>query len=306
LKASKDILKTLCYFDLFHYPLKRKEIYSFLPRIYKKDEFEIAIKELINSLLIFEIEDFLSLEDNLSLSERRKKGNTKAANLLKVAERIAVFLSWFPYVKGVAVSGSLSKNYAADKDDIDWFIITKSNRLWIARTILLSFKKLASLLGQQRFFCMNYFIDEQALEIPEKTLYSAIEIKTLLPLYGSTMFEKFFQANEWATEALPSTKTNAGNRKKRGSAFKWVMEHLLNNSLGNKLDNLLLHATLKRLKKKEHALQKEIIRGLLIGEKHVARHNPEVFQKELMIRYELKVAEVLERYNTIHNTAVAS
>jgi len=85
--------------------------------------------------------EFYCLFNNYALAERRKKGNDAAAKLLKKADKAANFIAAFPFVKGVAISGSLSKKFADEDADIDFFIITAANRLWLARTFLHLFLK---------------------------------------------------------------------------------------------------------------------------------------------------------------------
>jgi predicted nucleotidyltransferase len=131
------------------------------------------------------------------------QGNLRAQSLIVKATRIGAFLHKFPYVRAVAVSGSLSKNYADKKADIDFFIITKANRLWIARTILHLFKKFTFLVGKQNFFCMNYFVDEEALVIPEKNIYTGCGDRYMLPVAGTFTLNKFFDKNQWTKKWLP-------------------------------------------------------------------------------------------------------
>ncbi|MEZ5195381.1 MAG: hypothetical protein R2764_02960 [Bacteroidales bacterium] len=84
------------------------------------------------------------------------------------AKRFSTFISNFPYVRGISLSGSLSKGYIGDDPDIDYFIITKENRLWLSCTMLIAFKKIF-LFNSCKYFCVNYFIDTNNLEIEEKT-----------------------------------------------------------------------------------------------------------------------------------------
>jgi predicted nucleotidyltransferase len=51
-----------------------------------------------------------------------------AVKHIKKAKAVAKFLSWFPYIRGIAISGSLSKNFADENSDLDFFIITAANR----------------------------------------------------------------------------------------------------------------------------------------------------------------------------------
>src|ERR1700682_5319392 len=191
----KDILATLAYFNMFDFPLKKSEIFIFLGHCNDFPEFEQALNCLLKESAIFKIGDFYSLQNDYKLALRRHRGNEKAAIMLRKAEKAAAIIAAFPFVKGVAVSGSLSKYFADDNSDIDFFIITKANRLWIARSCLHIFKKLTYIFNMQDLFCMNYFVDEDQTCILEKNIYTAIEIATLLPLRGSNIFDKFFKEN---------------------------------------------------------------------------------------------------------------
>lgn len=107
--------------------------------VYKQQQFEENIQFMLDKKIIFQLGEYYSLTDDSSLMLRRKKGNERAAKQIRLAKRLAAFLSRFPYVKEVAISGPLSKNYADERSDIDFFIIIKTNRLWIARTIMYLF-----------------------------------------------------------------------------------------------------------------------------------------------------------------------
>jgi hypothetical protein len=202
----------------------------------------------------------------------------------------------FPYVRGIAISGSLSKNFADDESDIDLFIITAKNRLWIARTIMHMFKKLTFLVNKEHFFCMNYFIDELGLEIAEKNIYTATEVVTLIPLEGDLTFEKFYSANAWTMAYLPNNYMRVSSAKPlKISMLKRTVEAMMNNRLGNVMDNLLCKVTASRWLKKTQ--QKKLnTRGIIMGmsaNKHFAKPDPANFQQKLIQRYYKRVKELL-------------
>src|SRR5580700_11330519 len=231
---KRDILATLAYFNLFDYPLRKSEIFIFLGHCDDFPEFECGLRELQNESAIFKIGEFYSLHNNYSLASRRYRGNEKATVMLRKADKAASILSAFPFVRGIAVSGSLSKYFADENTDIDFFIITSANRLWIARTFLHIFKKFTYLLNMQDLFCMNYFIDEAELGIIEKNIYTATEIATILPLSGSKIFDAFFKANTWARSFFPNKYMYMPPPKEiKRTWFKYLVEKILNNRLGN-------------------------------------------------------------------------
>ena len=298
-REKKDILATLAYFNMFDYPLKKREIHSFLGHAADMNEFEQALNILVTELVVFKIGEFYSISNNYKLAEKRRKGNEKASLLLKKAARAAKLVAAFPFVRGVAVSGSLSKNFADDKADIDFFIITAPNRLWIARTLLHIFKKFTFLLNKQDMFCMNYFIDEAEPCIQEKNIFTATEVVTILPLCGNTVFEIFFAINNWTKAFLPNNYMRVASG---GAMRKWwlksAIEKMFSNKLGEWLDNFLMRLTAKSWDKKtrnKKTNSKGMIMSMHTG-KHFSKPNPVNFQRKLLQRYENSLAEIFKQY----------
>ena len=295
---KNDILSALAYYDIFTYPLKKREIWLFLPGIYDHYEFEFALEELLNNCIIYKLGEFYSLQNNYSMIQRRVMGNKLASEMMAMAEKAGAIISKFPYVRGIAISGSLSKNFADGNSDIDLFIITAKNKLWIARSCLHILSKVATLLNRQKFFCMNYFIDEAELEIEEKNIYTATEIITLIPLQGSEVFEKFFAANGWTKKFLPNNYMRVSTAKTMRSTWvKWLIEKMMNNSIGNRLDTLLMNITAKRWNRKtrKKTVNKNGILFSMKTSKHHAKHDPATFQDKIVALHQKRTASLLDQ-----------
>jgi len=299
---KENILETLAYFDLFDYPLTRAEIYLFLKSKHDYEVFGDALKCLLESEIIHQFDNFYTLKNDQYLAVRRNEGNRKAEELIKLAKKVGNLLIRFPFVRGIAISGSLSKNYADDDSDIDLFIITAKNKLWISRTIMHCFKKLTFLVNKEHLFCMNYYIDEEQMEIAEKNLYTAIEVGTLIPLQGDSVFERFYAANAWTRDFLPNKNMRVSCAKPvKTIFFKTFTEGLFNNSAGKALDNMLMKITGNRwLKKTEQKKLNNhgIVMGMNTG-KHFAKPDPTNFQNKLLTRYQNRVARVLQAYEDL-------
>jgi hypothetical protein len=295
--AQQAVLKTIAYFDIFQYPVTKEEIRNFSGTILSLSHVEAALSELQDSKIIFFHGGFFSLQDNPLLVYRRRQGNERAAVLLQKASRIGRFLQRFPFVRAVGVSGSLSKNFADQKADIDFFIITKSNRLWIARTWMHLFKKLTFITGRQHYYCMNYYIDENALELEEQNVFTAMELKTLLPVGGQPAMDIFFEANTWADNLLPSCINRRQENKDGGiNWFKRSIEWCLSGSVGAWLDNVLLSLTARRWEKKKQSGKKNE-KGLAMGlitKKHYAKSNPGNFQEKVLSAYEERLTTIFQ------------
>ena len=260
MNIKKNILATLTYFDMFDYPLRKREIFLFLGQATDSETFDEALYDLTEEAAIYRVGEFYSLHDNYALCDRRLLGNLRAAGLLEKAEKAASLISAFPFVRGVAVSGSLSKYFADEHADIDFFIITAANRLWIARSFLHAFKKMMFLINRQHYFCMNYFVDENTCCILEKNIYTATEVATILPMRGNGIFKTFFSANGWTKKFLPNNYMHAVSAKEPRKTWTGLLtEKLLNNRLGSGLDILLMKLTVKSWKAKTHR-QKRMIK----------------------------------------------
>jgi hypothetical protein len=226
---------------------------------------------------------------------RRRNGNKNAHREIQNAIKATGILSKFPFVEGLALSGSLSKNYADENTDIDFFIITKANRLWIARTLMHIFYRFAVLAGKRNWFCMNYYIDETALEIEEKNIFTAIEIVTLIPMQGAEKVNAFIGTNKWTKNFLPAytvKKALVTEYKKR--LFCKLFEKIFGGTMGNALDNWLLKITQSRWVKKEAQLNinaKGICMGMLAG-KHFAKPDPKNFQSKILAQYREKTEQL--------------
>ena len=294
-----SILKTIAYFDLFNYPLTLEDVRRFLDVEAKEAEISAETEMLVREGRLYKVGPYYSLQDNTALALRRLRGEAHADELMRIAGRGARWLYQFPFVRGVCISGSLSKHFADEKADIDYFIITSANRIWIARTLMHLFKKLTYLLGHQHRFCMNYYVDEDALEIREKNIFTAIELFTLLPMCGDEGLDKFFRANDWASDYLPGYR---GRDRKAGSTrpasfVKRLFERVFNNRMGNRLENKLRRITDHRWRQKTDQRLKNMkgdVMTLQCG-KHYSRPNPEIFQQKVLTKYHRRLNEVFSR-----------
>lgn len=296
-----NILSCLAYFDIFDYPLKKEEIQAFLGQKATSKELASGLALLVHAGWIKCRDDFYFLGHDASLIEHRQKGNDRAVSQLAIAAKSGAFLSGFPYVRAIGISGSLSKNFADEKSDIDFFIITAKNRLWLARTCMHIFRKLTFLAGKHNWFCMNYYVDEEALEIKEKNNFTAMEFITVLPVRGKKYFNSFFRANEWAKHFFPMYEGRQVEiREAKNSLLKKIVENIFNNRMGDKLDNWLMKKTHERWQKKTNRKQRNS-QGILLGmdvNKHYAKPSPEHLQSQILRLHQEKMKELTEKFET--------
>jgi len=286
-----ESLKTILYFSIFRYPLNIDEIHSYTNHN-DLSETKDELNQLIERKIVIDIDGFYVYGNDLESVTKRLKGNIQAKKAMIIAKQRAKFISKFPFVKAVGISGSLSKGYYDEDSDIDFFVITKDSKLWICRTLLMLYKKLF-LLNSRKYFCINYFISESQLEIQEKNRFTATELKTLIPLEGKTIFEDFYKNNNWINDYFsnfePNTETVNSSDKTYFTAF---LEFLMNNKVGNGVDSLFKTLTLKKWNSKFHYLNEDDFKIALKSTKNISKHHPSNFQKKVITALNEKVEEV--------------
>ena len=121
-----SILKPIIYFSLFNHPLTRDEIFNF-SEISDEKVFYSELKNLLDRKILFEIDGYILTEDDSKNVTRRIKGNFETYKIMPKVKKVGALVSNFPFIKGVAVSRSLSKGYYDADSDFDFFVITKSD-----------------------------------------------------------------------------------------------------------------------------------------------------------------------------------
>jgi hypothetical protein len=249
-----------------------------------KDEKVILndINELCELKLVFNLDGFYAIQNKLENVTRRLDGNKLAKKFVPKALKNANLIGSFPYVRGVGISGSLSKGYMDESGDVDYFIITEPERLWIARTFLIIYKKIF-LLNNRKFFCVNYFIDTNHLEIPDKNIFTATEILTLIPAYNPITLNNFLTQNQWTKTFLPNkSPTNTTHNSDKNPFLKNTFEYLLNNKFGNFIDTFFMKLTLQKWKRKFKHIQETDFELALRSRKYVSKHHPQGFQQRVL------------------------
>lgn len=287
-RKLSSVLGALSYFEIFQYPLTAAEVFQFscLPDM-QQNEVENLLEEGVAAGLIFKFGNYYQTVDSAVWGPERKALNDRADSFLPMACRMGRLIGQFPFIRGVMVSGSLSKHTMRDDGDIDFFLVTAPGRLWLARTLLVLFKKIF-LLNSRKYFCVNYFIDADHLEIEEKNLFTATECATLLPVYGSVWYEQFMQSNTWVrTDFLPHFLQRATKDvpESRTRGLKFLLEKTLNTRLGTLLDRWAMRITLSFWKRKFRHFDPSQFDLALKSRKYVSKHHPLAFQEKVLLKY---------------------
>ncbi len=219
--VNKEIIKVLSYFSSFHYAPSDAQIRTFLAVKVSMEAINEGLNRLVNKKRLLSMDMGMPLGSiytmgghSIFLKKRavRKAQTEKKLNVLKTYSYI---LYASPWIKMVGISGSCAMDNAKPGDDVDFFIITAKNRLWLARIWAIS---AAKLLGVHRSrkdkrvsgkACLNMFFDEQDLMIPtnKQNLYTAHEVVQMRRIdmrEGAYYHRDFMQSNSWIKSYFPN------------------------------------------------------------------------------------------------------
>jgi hypothetical protein len=297
IELGEQVLKTLLYFDIFNYPLKAREILKFVRiKVNTVEAVSDCLDELTEQKYVFRFDDLYSLNNDEKDITRRKKGNAEAERCMSLALKQARFISRFPFVRAVMASGSLSKGYMDEKSDLDFFIVTAPGRLWIARTLLVLYKRIF-LLNSHKQFCVNYFVDSEHLEIDEKNLFTATELVTLIPLYDYESYRAVLLSNPWVMEFFPNFKLQSA--EKGGSPHRDIVKKVCQFMLmpiAPVLDLFFMRITLRRWNRIYGSQYSRADFEIAFKtQRHVSKNHPNHYQKKVLERYDSKLEEFRNR-----------
>ncbi len=316
---DRAIISTLAYSQAKQWPMTLWEIFRYLTnpqriggqiplKEIKLCAMQKRIERLIKIKILREKEGFYSLKHRKLKRASFLRRNTKdklADSKIKKAIQIIKYLQFFPFIRGIFLSGSLIFGWAKEESDIDILIVAQSKHLWTARfliSVILAVTKLKR--SKQRVknrLCLNHFITSGDLGISLYSLYNAETYARLVPLYGKkTVLLNFLKANLWINNYIlwGSGKYYEDLRQISDSwykkLFKGLLEILLNIvGAGQMLEKLLRKWQIKRIKKDPLTYKKG---GRVAVDTKQIEFHPDSPEREHLRRYNSQLA-LLDLFN---------
>lgn len=287
-ELQKNILATLVYYDILNYPMTGFEMYKYLMRLpgfqrsvpdeNKKYSLAEVITELENDSLkkfIEEYNGFYFLHGRKELVGRRLTKNKIANKKTRILIKIAKWLRFAPFVRMIAMTGSLAMKNTDLQSDLDLLIVLKKGKIFTGRALV---TLITHLLGKRRYddkikdrACLNHFLTEDDLEISIKENFLASEYSLRIwPIFGWHNFHEFQEKNKWINKYKPNFWSDEIPNLKfiKETVFSGRVrnfgEILLN---FNFIENILKKWQLGRIEKKSKMQKTE--RGIIINDKEL-------------------------------------
>lgn len=238
---QRAILATVLYRDLFEYPVTIEEIHRYLHGV------RCELSDVRAALLADEFLDryletdghYFAVGGREALFEIRRRRESYANELWPIALLHARRLAGLPFVRMVAVTGSLAVDNPSGDADTDFMLVTESGRLWTARAMakVLQHVNVRFSGGE---LCVNHLVSLSALELEDPSLYVAQEIAQMVPVYGADVYDRLRSANSWSDEFLPNAcgpPPVSWRCAASSESFKRLAEPVLNSPLGSVLES---------------------------------------------------------------------
>lgn len=253
---NNPILNTVRYFDLFDQPVTAVQLWQTqISAIHLRRYIEVraAAERLVQSKMLQTQRGFYFLPRREAIVHDWLRRHALAQQKWKLTRRIARWLQSVPFVRMIAMSGSLAAGNTRVSSDLDLFVIVKSGRIWLARAGLLI---VAQALGRRRRHwdqqapdkvCLNHYVtDESMLVSPDiQNVYTAVLYQSLLSLVGNNWLNRFLAVNQiWMQHYVGRPSPSAAltrhviNSLRVGRAMKFAIEEMTEEPLCDWLEVL--------------------------------------------------------------------
>ncbi|MFA5871813.1 MAG: hypothetical protein WC858_03735 [Parcubacteria group bacterium] len=229
-QVTKNILNTIIFYDILDYPLTSFEIWKYLivatgdAKEDSRCSLEEISREINSGKLVNHISEslgFYFLKGREELVSQRLEHNKHSISKYKIAQKAAKWLRFCPFVRMIALTGSVAMKNTERNSDIDYFVVLEQGRIWTGRLLATA---LVHLLGMRRHgskvkdrICLNYFIKSDNLEIKLKDIFGANEYSFIFPIFAYSYlgaksdedsraaFERFSEKNiNWIKKIKPN------------------------------------------------------------------------------------------------------
>lgn len=312
---ERGILATLAYFDVFEFPLRRKELIRWffpqepIPGLRPEDiESTLDQSEAIKGH-IEQNDGWYTLRDRSSLIALRAERARFAKRKWRIAKFAAGLLRVIPFLRMAAVCNTLAIGNARDESDIDFFIIGRSHRLWTMRLLTTAWLDFARLRRKgsaiRDKICLSFYVTRDAANLeplrlkPEDPhfLFWIDQFVPLLDEYNHD-FADFQRANAWVRDRLPFAMP-AGHQalvKQRTltRTLKGFAEWTLNGRFGDWIEQKAKEFQKKKMEQNTHSLSWEHSTKVIISD-NILKFHEQDRREEYRRKFETRFWDVISR-----------
>lgn len=232
------VCATVAFADMFDFPLGVDEVYRDLvvvPALFEETRAAVAAEVADGRLCVDG--GYVTLRGRAGLRDERERRAARARLLWPRARAFGAAISRLPFVRMVAVSGSLAAENPDEAADLDYLVVAEPGRLWLVRALSVALVRLAR--RARVHLCPNYLLTTRALALDHRDLFTAHELLQAVPVFGADVYGRMLRLNTWAGLWLPHryclalTEPRPGTRR---DGVQAVGELLLGGNVGDRIE----------------------------------------------------------------------
>lgn len=275
---TSAVLETLAYADVFDWAMTALEVHRYLPRAASAAEVQATIDDLCRIGDLERVGDLLTLRGRAGLVALRADRTAAARALWPAARWYARVVAGLPFVRMVAVTGSLAVDAVDAGADVDLLVVTTNGRLWLTRLLTMAVVRAGAVRGVQ--LCPNYFLAEGALEMDDRSLFTAHEIAQMRPITASPAYRELIRSNAWVRDYLPNATPGAPldptPPQTRGRLTR-LAEAVLRSTVGTGLERWEMRRKIRRLSNESRSAETRY--DELVCKGHTEAHGRQVLEE---------------------------
>ncbi len=281
----QSIIHTLAFYDAVgRVPLTKIELYKYL--VATPATKGLPLLKFSHFLKILENEwsylgtyidrkrGFYFLKKNTAAYAKRMEGGKTGIKKLRIARRMAKIISFLPYVRMIAITGSLALHTTNKDSDIDVLIAAKGGHIWTTRVLV---SALMHILGKRRHgkfvsdrICLNHYISDGEQVLRPDHLFSAHICSTFVPVWQEESYAPAFDRKKSLhLEAVPANPRLA-------YLIKSYVERLFPKTVACALERALKTAQMRRIEGRE----------FIADDNALVFHHPRPQNQEALYLYE--------------------
>jgi len=210
-EVSRSIIDLLAYFAVMNIRIDFDTLYSYLPIRTGHLVVKKQLRSLIRQGKVQCIDNLFGLKGYKYTSQKTPRA--RRAALIKKAQRWSLLMRLLPAVKSIVVINSVAYGNVHKDSDIDLFIVTSPNRIFLTKGFLMYFLRLIKQLEDQQVsagrFSLGMFMTTKGVKL-EKDMMKvnnpdlAPRMITGIPVYGADTWYSILKNDPYLQAQLPN------------------------------------------------------------------------------------------------------
>jgi len=225
---------------------------------------------------------------------KRKELNNNVEEQEKIINKYSFLYNHIPFIEHIYIANSITFKSIHENSDIDLFIITKNNRIFLSKLFVWLFFKIFNMYWnhEKNKFCTGFFITDKykdfyPISINGVDLYLAYWIAHLQNVYSEDKEKRddIFKENAWVQNIIPNYEKKEKkilniNKVDWSSSFKKILEKIF---WFNFLNTIIWIIWKNKMEYKRKKLWKDW-KNMIISDNILKFHAPDI-RKIVYLKY---------------------